>query len=60
MYEGARALHEVLEILRENVDQLANRHVIRLIEGYFLEMAVIIAEMARVTRSGAHRHHGQR
>ena len=52
MYEGARALHEVLEILRDNVDQLANRHVIRLIEGYFLEMAVIIAELGRVTRPG--------
>jgi hypothetical protein len=32
--------------------ELGNRHVIRLIEGYFLEMAIIVAELGRVTRPG--------
>ena len=60
MYESQPALHEVLGILREHMDELANRHVVRLLEGYFLEMAVIVAELARVTRSWRHRHHGER
>ena len=51
-YESQGALHEVLGILKEHLDKLANRHVIRLLEGYFLEMAVIIAELGRVTRPG--------
>ena len=51
-YQGQRALHEVIGILNEHIGKLANRHVIRLLEGYFLEMAVIIAELGRVTRPG--------
>ena len=39
-------------ILREHVTELGNRHVIRLIEGYFLEMAMIVAELGRITRPG--------
>ena len=35
-----------------HIDELGNRHVIRLIEGYFLEMAVIVAELGRVLRPG--------
>ena len=52
MYQDQRAIHEVLAVLTECVRELGNRHVIRLIEGYFLEMAVVIAELGRVTRSG--------
>ena len=52
MYQDQRAIHEVLDILRAHVHELGNRHVIRLIEGYFLEMAVIVAELGRVTRPG--------
>lgn len=52
MYENQGALHEVLAILKEHMDQLANRHVVRLLEGYFLEMAIIVAELGRVTRRG--------
>ena len=52
MYENQMAIHEVLGILREHVTELGNRHVIRLIEGYFLEMAVIVAELGRITRPG--------
>ena len=44
------AVHEVLSILRERIDELSNRHIIRLIEGYFFEMAVIIAELGRIMR----------
>ena len=52
MYERQGALHEALEILNEHVSELGNRHVIRLIEGYFLEMAVIVAELGRIVRPG--------
>ena len=51
-YRRQAALHEVLHILRGHVDELGNRHVIRLLEGYFLEMAVIVAELGRVVRPG--------
>lgn len=52
MYDEQGAIHEALSILREHIDELGNRHVIRLIEGYFLEMAVIVAELGRVLRPG--------
>ena len=52
MYEQQGALHETLDILRQHQGELGNRHVIRLIEGYFLEMAVIIAELGRIVRLG--------
>ena len=52
MYQSQGALHEVLAILRDHADELGNKHVIRLLEGYFLEMAVVVAELGRVTRPG--------
>ena len=52
MYQEQGAVHETLDILRERVAELGNRHVIRLIEGYCLEMAVIVAELGRVVRPG--------
>ena len=52
MYDEQAAVHEVLAILRENMSELSNPHVVRLIEGYFLEMAVIIAELGRIVRPG--------
>ena len=52
MYQNQPAIHEVLGILREHIAELGNRHVIRLIEGYFLEMAVIVTELGRITRPG--------
>ncbi len=52
LYRRQAALHEVLHILRSHLDELGNRHVIRLLEGYFLEMAVIVAELGRVVRPG--------
>ena len=51
-YEKQAALHEVLRILREHAPELGNRHVIRLLEGYFLEMAVIVTELGRLVRPG--------
>ena len=53
-YEEQAALHEVLHILRAHASELGNRHVIRLLEGYFLEMAVIVAELGRLVRPGGH------
>ena len=52
LYESQGAVREVLAILKERVKELSNPHVIRLIEGYFLEMAVVISELARLVRPG--------
>ena len=52
MYHGQAAVHEVLDILRDHVEELGNRHVIRLIEGYFLEMSLIVAELGRLVEPG--------
>ena len=51
MYTNS-AVQEVLAVLNHRASELSNRQVIRLIEGYFLEMSVIIAELGRVTRPG--------
>ncbi len=50
--DNQMALQEVLEILRERRSELSNPHVIRLIENYFTEMSVVIAELARVVKPG--------
>ena len=46
------ALAEVLDSLRRRKAELGNPHVIRLVANYFEEMAVIVAELARLTRPG--------
>ena len=61
------ALNEVLDILREHADELGNRNVIRLLEYYFTEMAVVISELARLVVPGGQvfmvndnvRYHGE-
>ena len=52
MYEDQAAVHEVIARLRECISELSNRQIIRMLEGYFLEMAVIIAELGRIVRPG--------
>ena len=49
------ALQEVLALLRDarDRDELPNPNVVRLVENYFLEMAFIISQLARVCRPGA-------
>ena len=46
------AIHEILSVLTDRIHELSNRNVIRLIEGYFFEMAVITAELGRIVRPG--------
>ena len=46
------ALAEVLDALRTRRTELGNPHVIRLVANYFSEMAIVIAELARITRPG--------
>jgi len=46
------ALAEAAEALHWQRSELGNPHVIRLVTNYFLEMAIVIAEMYRITRSG--------
>ena len=52
MYEEQDAIQEVIRVLEDHVRELSNPHVIRLIKGYFLEMAVVISELGRVVRPG--------
>jgi len=52
MYAKQPVLNEVLEILNNRRGELSNPHIIRLIEGYFFEMAVVISEMARIVKPG--------
>ena len=52
MYEQQSAVHEVIGGLQDCVNELNNPHIIRMLEGYFLEMAVIIAELGRIVRPG--------
>ena len=46
------AIQEVLAILNRRSFELSNKNVIRLLEGYFFEMAIVIAELGRVVRPG--------
>ena len=46
------ALAEALAALRRRRAELGNPHVIRLVANYFAEMAVVVAELARITRPG--------
>ena len=52
LYKEQGALHEVLGQLRMKSDELSNKNVIRLIEGYFLEMALVIVELGRLVSQG--------
>ena len=52
MFDEQRALQEVLSILEGRVRELSNPHVIRLVRGYFQEMAIVISELARIIRPG--------
>ena len=67
MYARQMALQEVLAILRERRTELGNPHILRLLEGYFREMAVVVMELGRVVRPGGRvmmvndnvRYHGE-
>ena len=52
MYEQQSAVHEVIARLKEHQDELNNPHIIRMLEGYFFEMAVVVAELGRIVRPG--------
>ncbi len=52
MYLQQSAIQEVLGVLKNHADELSNPHVVRLLEGYFLELAVIVSELGRVVRPG--------
>ncbi len=52
IYEEQGAVHEVIEQLKECAGELSNPHIMRMLEGYFFEMAVVIAELGRIVRPG--------
>ena len=51
-FRSQEALAEAVEALQQQRSELSNPHVIRLVSNYFLEMAVVIAELARLTEPG--------
>ena len=51
-YRSQAALSEAVEALQRSRSELSNPHVIRLVANYFLEMAVVVAELFRVTEPG--------
>lgn len=53
-YNDQLALKEVLDILSDRQGELSNPNILRLIEGYFREMAVIISELGRIVKPGGH------
>ncbi len=55
LFDGHPAINEIVTALEEaNIrGELPNPHVIRLVSNYCLEMAVVIAELARVCKPGA-------
>ena len=52
MYDEQGAVHEVLSILREKENELSNKNVLKLIEQYFFEMAIVVSELGRIVRPG--------
>ena len=52
MYAEQGALHEVLHNLLECAHELSNRQILRLIECYFFEMALVVAELGRIVQPG--------
>jgi len=52
MFDNQGAVHEVLDILQTRRSELSNSGVLTLIQGYFFEMAIIIAELGRIVRPG--------
>ncbi|MXZ00136.1 site-specific DNA-methyltransferase [Candidatus Poribacteria bacterium] len=52
MFGEQRVLQEVLSELKKSQKQLSNSNIVRMLEGYFLEMAVVIAELGRIVRPG--------
>ena len=48
IYSSQGAIHEMIETLERKKFELANPNVITLIKGYFLEMAIVISELARI------------
>ena len=52
MFTEQGAVHEVLRVLFDRVNELSNRNVMRLIEHYFFEMAIVVAELGRIVAPG--------
>ena len=49
---GNKSLREVLDYLAGEAKSINNRHIIRLIENYFAEMSLVVAELGRLVRRG--------
>lgn len=54
------ALQEVLSTLRKCENELSNKGIIRMLDQYFLEMAIIVKELGRIVRPWGSGVHGKR
>ena len=52
LYDQQPAVHELIGRLNESLDQLSNRQIVRMLEGYFFEMAIVVTELGRIVRPG--------
>ncbi len=52
MADNNKVLQNVLRNLRQHANDLNNPNIIRLVENYFAEMAIIISELGRIVRRG--------
>ena len=52
LVDSNTSLQNILKQLRQHKDELNNPHIIRLVENYFVEMAVIITELGRILKHG--------
>ncbi len=52
MVDQQDALREAVDILRAHANELGNPNVIRLVENYFTEMALVTCELGRLVKPG--------
>lgn len=55
-YENSEAMSEINNVLEKlnELDQLNNKNIARMVRNYFLEMCFVIYELARVTKRGGY------
>ena len=52
MYKTQGSVREIIQQLTKSRHSLSNPNVIRMLEGYFIEMAIVVTELGRIVRPG--------
>ena len=52
IFQEQRILRSIIDSLVACEDELSNKNIIRLLEGYFFEMALVIVELGRIIKLG--------